>query len=138
MTTTTPTTAAELYAASGTFRAAVTKWVADRRCPLELGDFLDEHGLPAPADCARWCAACPDRRRWSGPALPPCGPFPTPDRSYDHPFYYWYRPPRMVVNFCDCVPEDNTGGADFSSSGQRKNATPELAILWLLDTWRVA
>lgn len=51
-----------LYDTHPEFRVFVECWVRDYRCPYPFGDWLDEHDLPAAANCARYAATVPNRR----------------------------------------------------------------------------
>lgn len=82
MTETVPLTCASLYEFDDVFRSAIAKWAHDRRCPIALGDYLEERGLMAAAEFVRWCAAKPDQEPTApmirmGEDPTPCGPFPT-------------------------------------------------------------
>lgn len=126
MTATEPTTtltATSLYATSGLMRAAIAKWVADKRCPLELGDFLEEHGLVSQADCARWCATMRDRPNYYvGDEY--TGPFP-----HKWSYWAWTGECENKLQFAHRVPIENTGPCDPEFKSPRE------AILWLLDNW---
>lgn len=49
-----PLTAELLYEQSEEFRSLLAAWLKDGACPLCLGDFLEEQGLPVQAQVARW------------------------------------------------------------------------------------
>src|SRR5579872_7103096 len=107
----TATTCAELYACNPTFASGIAAWVANRRCPLELADFLMEFGFDAAADCARWAAIEPDR-----PVCTPlsenhgerggeCGPFPSCELDDDEEWGWasWDRS-EFEHKWAFCVP----------------------------------
>ena len=130
-------TCAELYTTDPTFAAGINKWVSDRRCPIEMGDYLEELGLPGPADCARWCAGEPDRTVCSpmeerGEKPSPSGVFPTMADGW-----LWYDAHSRDRWFNCSVPEDRVPETISERLGgpQKQHPTPQLAILWLLDNW---
>ncbi len=129
------TNCTELYQRSSEFQSAIAKWVADRRCPIQLGDYLQELGLDSAADCARWAASEPDRRVMSNPATMHgelggiCGPFPACNVT-PNPQWCW----------CSCITDNKPGTRAFDvpervESDMLHHKTPTLAILWLLDNW---
>lgn len=129
-------TCADLLASDPTFASAIGKWVADRRCPVALGDYLDELGLPAAADCARWCAEEPVRPSYRYPDLD-YGPFPEHNLMGDEDRdWYWHISSSPVENYwSNSIPG---GRVKLSASAVRarcEDTTPELAIVWLLDNW---
>lgn len=134
MTTATALTCRELYDCNPTFAAGINKWVADRRCPIGLGDLLEELGLPAAADCARWAATEPDRPMMGliRPPGPRCGPMPIAAGDKDVLYWLW--------NLCglDQFTHDAPRQMDRSPNRQRGNGSECRAILWLLDNWNPA
>lgn len=134
-----PLTVESLYATSGLFRAAVAKWVADRRCPIELGDFLEENGLVAAADCARWCVEQPDRPVrlpyvQMGERDGSCGPFPTMGGESDEAFWMWI-PVIGDIRHADHIPMDRISTAPPHK--MIKIPSPKDAILLILANWKV-
>lgn len=136
MTDTTVLTCATLYETDPTFVSAIAKWVHDKRCPIQLGDYLEELGLCAAADCARWCATEPDRKVWLD-AKQMCGPFP--DAGLSGARFYWCflswcflgkhgRQPSS----CNEIPQIYVNDR---SSRPLKSVQVETEILWLLDNW---
>lgn len=145
-------TAAELYERDPEFRALMAAWVADRACPISLGDFLEERGC-SELCCriARWAGECQERpvyspcREW-GERDTPCGVFPTmgADSSW---FLSWVRADfhsegglsssktaeEIPADLCDIRdPSDDPGR---SNSGYRiaYRPTPLKYLLMLLD-----
>lgn len=140
MTQTAQLTCAALYDYDLTFQAAIGKWVADRRCPVELADYLRENGLYAAAECADWCATEPDREVYLKPRgdETPCGPYPCEWREGKKENWY----------FCQFA-NGSIGGilrhANAVWSGNLKSGfygivascqSPQNAILGLLDIWK--
>ncbi len=132
---TTPLTCAALYEYDLTFQCAIAKWVADRRCPIALGDYLQENGLDAAADCARWCATEPERRVMSpcrdiGERDTPCGPFPTLNRG-KIPEWVWPIHYQGSAWFASSIP---LGFVHVSHCGYHDSDVA--AIIFLLDAWK--
>lgn len=122
MTDTTSLTCAALYEYDLTFRAGIATWVAERRCPIALGDFLREQGLDAAADCADWAATEPDRgirKPFDGMS----GPYPDPDADGN-----WYFIAMNDMSFSYDIPGNQT--ADMPHCDEVHEA-----ILHLLDHW---
>lgn len=92
-------TCAELYPVSAELHGFLAAWSRDRRCPLELVDYLLEQDLPGPAEAARWAATEP-RREVYAPCLAgcerggPCHPYPSMNNikmeGYDGYGWFWY------------------------------------------------
>ncbi len=143
-TATTALTCAAMYEYDLTFRSAIAKWVADRRCPLELADYLRENDLHAAADCADWCAAQPDQDVYCvSPGEPYASgifPFQGINGNYFWSIYQIYE------SFCHAIParcyrcaHDGVGvGEGIEKLPRRGFESPEAAILALLDNWKVA
>lgn len=125
-------TCAELYHCNPTFAAAINAWVAERRCPLALGDFLEELDMHAPAACARWAATEVDRPVYHGSITGEvCGPFP--DRGDGG--WYWVRGgPQYLHESSGCILNKQIP----KNIEQPTAKTPAHAILWLLDNWVAA
>ena len=136
MTTTeapTATTCAELYHCHPTFAAGIATWVANRRCPLELGDLLEDLGFPTAADCARWAASEPDRPAWGTAGRLTCGPYPTLSTSGS---FYWMYTDTLIGDeggMCDFIFSDRAG--EVGRRPLYHDSVPE-ALLWLLDNWK--
>jgi hypothetical protein len=130
--------ATALYEVDSTFAAGVGAWDADRRCPIALGDLLEEMGLPAQAACARWAAAEPDRRvrvpaTHVGEKTSPCGPYPT-TAGYDAS--RWMLLIADVLVYADYVPRARLI-PEVRGKVCAVFASPRDAILWLLDNWNL-
>jgi len=121
---TTQLTCAYLYEVDPTFRSAIGKWIADRRCPIQLGDYLEELGLFDAADCARWAASEPDRDTFEGYK---CGPFPA--ESLEHT-YYWFVVKFPYLRRAHWLP------GKLSIYNLMHKQTIEKAILHLMDNWK--
>ncbi len=129
MTSTTPLTCAALYEYDLTFRAGIAKWVADRRCPIALADYIRDLGLDAAADCADWCATEPDRPVWHPVEDQPKRDFVFPRLSFG--MKYWY--------FCGGSSAEVTHANETPCLVRyrvKQHDSPALAILWLLDNWK--
>lgn len=130
--TTTPMSAADLYACNGNVRALVDVWVDERRCPAPLGDCLEELGLPGAADCARWAATEPERSVLcpmiaDGERGGKCGPFPS--RLHDD-VWFWSG----TGSWAHLAPEGRFRGN--SHGGHEIRGRTDLdTILLLLDHW---
>ncbi len=144
MTATAPLTCTALYAYDDVFRSAIAKWVADRRCPIELADYLRERELHAAADCAEWCATEPDRDVYDpllehGEAPGFCGPFPTagellspapdPDIEFD-----WYWVNKDSPQYARDVRGRNVRSPSIGGIWDGFYIVAD-AIIWLLDNW---
>ncbi len=128
MTTTTALTCRELYDCNPTFAAGINTWVADRRCPIGLGDLLEELGLPSAADCARWAATDPDTTDTIAGKTFVGGPYPGEPSCGQ---YRWLRYDRALGGTHEC--------RDVPLTRLRRHLTDSedalSAILWLLDNW---
>lgn len=133
MTDTQILTVKSLYATSGLFRAAVAKWVADMRCPVELGDFLEENGLLSAADCARWCMARPALPRWDIPGVR-CSTFPSWWASCN--WSWTICRDQKVDLYCHRLPIEHVDRGDGEFGLEFDHRCPEDAILWLLENWK--
>lgn len=134
VTTTTPMTAADLYQTDSTFRRAIDEWVENRRCDLRLVDYLIELDMVNQAEACRWAATEPERPAYESEEL--CGPMPTYDYSTDghyDPYWYW-----MTISYSDVVESDNVPFGRVPKTTEFNFChTAQLAILWLLDNWRI-
>lgn len=63
-----------LYTADGALRGFFAFWKRQRRCPLELVDYLLDRDLSGPAEAARWAATAPVRHVPG--SFKKSGPFP--------------------------------------------------------------
>lgn len=127
-------TAAELYEHDAGFRGFLAVWDENRRCPLELVDYLLDRDMTGPAECARWCATYRDRSPYDPAGDPPHGTYPQPNTPED-----WYF---HVSNYTDHDGWANSIPARLVtvpplSFRNRKDATPALAIVALMDAWVV-
>lgn len=129
---TTTATATDLYAQYAEFRSMIDLWVAHRRCPLPLVDWLLELGMESMAEAARWAATEPERPvSWFGHRMRQpdnSAPFPLPSAS----IWYWYRQKR-TLKFAHDVPEKNVSRVLRAPVF----ITPTDTILWLLTNWRI-
>lgn len=135
----TVSSAVELYAVSGEFRALIAYWDQHRRCPLPLVDFLLEHGLESQADVCRWAAA-EEERPVSAPTTGErggkCGPYPTKSSMPSEVGGYWYwNGPNKRRDYAHHVPV--TVPTETASNHFVRHPTPVEAILWLLDNWQL-
>lgn len=119
-------TCGQLLDCDPTFASAIAMWVAEKRCPLQLGDYLQELGLDAAADCARWCAEQPDRL-WYVRERYTSGAFPGTDCE-DTP-HYWCAKSDGVISHANEVPKRNC------PRHSPVWGDPEPVIVWLLDNW---
>ena len=136
-TVTTVTTAADLYAVDATLRSLIAVWVAEKRAPIVLVDYLLENGLESQAECVRWAATEPDMQlQEESPAE--SGPFP----CYYEGKYYWVSYSDRFLFGADrayYIHSRNVGGAVIHYStnhyGPNRFDSAEAAIVWLLDRW---
>lgn len=130
----------ELYDASPDFRALVSQWVQDERCPIGLVDWLLENDQPDAAECARWCADRPDQNNFDHndkikTGMTPCG-FDrngwcwSRDLSDNRGFRAHHIPGRYLPVILDIDNRETRYSPEMNN--------PESAIVWLLANWIVA
>lgn len=125
-------TAAELYATDAGFRGFLAVWDQNRRCPLELVDYLLDRGMESQAECARWAATEPDRevynpKKANGEREGNCGPYP--GMSGDA---YWYWLLTETTDRPHRVPRVSVGEMEW---GILTGDSPEGAMVTLMDAW---
>jgi len=129
-------TAAELYECDPGFRGFLAAWEADRRCPLELCDYLLDRDMEGPAECARWAAEGDQWESWGGTMnVRVSGRFP------------WHQDWKQTYLFRQLVgydSEQNNRSHRYPGDRVRKDVlgditgpTPALAIVALMDAWVV-
>lgn len=126
-------TATELYRIHPTFRLLIDEWVTEKRCPLPVVDLLLEEGLYPQAECCRWAATEPDRRRFLTNEY--TGPYPT---ISNYEGCYWCRVD-MYEEFvaakgllADHINRDWLT-AEYQDGDNPFHNTITDAILWLID-----
>ncbi len=134
-------TATELYPLSIELQAFLTAWERDRRCPLELVDYLLEQGLESQAECARWCAVQPDLEvlmpiRSAGERGGKCGPFPTMSGMLDGTWIWDIRSTQHIRNYHPhTVFLENAGAIINPKLRLPSYPSAKKAIMALLDNW---
>ena len=122
---TTTMTCVELYKTDAIFAAGINTWVAERRCPFGLSDYLEELGLSAAADCARWASVHKDRKvNFDSKEM--SGVYPG---TGDEQYHRWAC--LNADEFCRDVPPKHIVQC------LKKADSDTDAILWLLDNWKV-
>lgn len=122
-------TATELYQTDPEFQALIQCWIADKRCPIPMADYLRERGLEGQAEAAEWAAWKEDRQQFLEKFK--AGPYP----AYNTPGKcYWFftideSSSPGSSNVANCLPHllykaDNIREDSLSGS-----------LLWLLDRW---
>lgn len=133
-------TALELYQLDPAVRGFFDCWVADRRCPIQLVDYLRDRDMYRAASAARW-AATAAALPGVDTALADEGPYPSRDERY----YIWFNARDWPSSEFD--PERNR----FTSHDVAEHAIADHlrseahmtgpikgavgAMLWLLDNW---
>lgn len=126
-------TAADLYECDPGFRGFLAVWVENRRCPLELVDYLLDRDMEGPAECARWCAAEPDRDIYDPPDAGRGGPCPLQNRPRDD---WFFLVTNQLLWWSNSVPlRFVTESSQWFRT--RNDKTPESAIVALMDAWVV-
>jgi hypothetical protein len=120
------------------FRALIAAWVADRRCPVGLSDWLREHDLDDQAEAAAWAADAPDRCRDPFTFDDYCGPFPFETKRGDLS-YLGSTPAKWEMPCASGLPTCLIGAVDSLGSrlgdGYLAFRTCEEALVALLDGW---
>ncbi len=124
-------TAAELYECDPGFRGFLAVWERDRRCPLELVDYLIERDMESQAECARWCATQPNRSPYNPPDAEPCGPCPLKNGQRDD---YYYFISRYEIEWANSIPAEMVTELP-KWFRDREETSPAHASVTLMDKW---
>lgn len=133
--------AKELYETDPGFRGFLACWDEDRRCPLELVDYLLDRGMGAQAECARWAAETPDRPVLSAyvscgerPGI--CGPYPMMHNERNsNGFYGWWWGIGMGQYAGAVEPDLLELGSNYLQNSDRHDSAVA-AMLTLMDSWK--
>ena len=131
-------TAAELYRTDSTFRALIASWIAEKRCPYCMADYLRDCDLWHLAPGAEWAATEPDRPEFltmhalrnandfKGNLI---GPYPSvADGSGERGYWFAEWPPEHA----NCLPYRLWRAVDQRHPGPLPLTFPE-ALCALLD-----
>lgn len=122
-------TATELHQTDPDFQALIQCWIADKRCPIPMADYLRERGLEGQAEAVEWAAWKEDRPQFMADYK--AGPYPNENGDGR---YYWYFPASEegsadAVRVANCLPNLLHRAVDL------KRGSISECLLWLLDRW---
>lgn len=126
-------TARELYDTDPGFRGFLACWDEDRRCPLELVDYLLDRGMDSQAEAARWAHEGDDWELFSSAHPNSCkarhGRYPACFSDGDWMWRCHETQSSFYSNrshWCD----------GHGLSGEIEGLTAHEAIIALLDAWK--
>lgn len=132
------------YDSAPEFQQLIGAWIAARRCPIGLVDYLIENGFERQANAANWAASAPDRptspveglEELSGGAMP-CSRdvMIMPRTNRHHPLYPDHY--RAAFYWHGMAGDSSMYSFDYPGQHNVEGETREEAILNMLDSIRI-